>query len=369
MRPVSKLAWLAGFVALSLLAAVVVVASLLDVQTGATHSYRAIFADASGLQGGDPVRIAGIKVGRVFGVALHGRDAEITFTVASSQVVDDRTTAAIHYESLLGQRNLTLSRPAGTPAPASGPGCGKRCIPISRTTPALDLTDLFNGFQPLFEALTPSDVNTLTANIIAAFQGESPNVAGLVDDAATLTTNLADRDQVIGQVIDNLTQTMQLLGGHDQQLASLIDSFAGLTGQLAGERQTISSALASTSGLTSSLNGLISAVQQPFESDVAGLNQGLGAIDRNSKSLSALLAQLPPTLTNVDRMFDNGGFAKAYTCSTEIVTSGPIVLVPTAIQQAFNIAPGVLDLLDNTLVVKLPSGPIGNAKYHTPTCK
>ncbi len=34
-------------------------------------------------------------------------------------------------------------------------------IPLSRTRPALDLTVLFNGFKPLFAALSPDDVNKL----------------------------------------------------------------------------------------------------------------------------------------------------------------------------------------------------------------
>lgn len=366
MRNTRAIVWLGVFAVVCLMATVVVVASLLDVQTGATRSYKAIFTDASGLETGDPVRIAGIKVGRVTSVNLDGTRAEVDFQVASNQLVDGRTTAAIHYESLLGQRNVELLRPASTP---SGPGCGPRCIPLSRTAPALDLTDLFNGFQPLFAALTPQDINTLTGNIIGAFQGEGSNFAGLIDETANLTSNLADRDQVIDEVIDNLTQTMQLLGGHDQQLGSLIDSFARVTGDLAGERQDISSAISSTSGLVQSFNGLVTAVQQPLQTDIAGLNSAFQAVINNKGALSTFLAQIPKTLTNVNRMFENGGFAKAYICNAKLNTSGPLVFTPDVIESTYNLSPGVLPIINNVMTVNLPQGYYGDPNIHTPNCK
>ena len=40
-------------------------------RTGATNGYSAVFADASRLEAGDSVRIAGIRVGTVKGVSLR----------------------------------------------------------------------------------------------------------------------------------------------------------------------------------------------------------------------------------------------------------------------------------------------------------
>ena len=39
-------------------------------------------------------------------------------------------------------------------------------IPMDRTEPALDLSVLFNGFKPLFQALSPADINRLSAEVI-----------------------------------------------------------------------------------------------------------------------------------------------------------------------------------------------------------
>ena len=48
-------------------------------------------------------------------------------------------------------------------------------------------------------------MNQLTASIIQIFQGESGNISNLVTQTASLTENLAQRQQLIGQVIDNLS--------------------------------------------------------------------------------------------------------------------------------------------------------------------
>ena len=52
-------------------------------------------------------------------------------------------------------------------------------IGLDRTTPALDLTMLFNGFQPLFSALDPKQINALSYEIIQIFQGQGGTVGDL----------------------------------------------------------------------------------------------------------------------------------------------------------------------------------------------
>ena len=53
---------------------------------------------------------------------------------------------------------------------------------MSRTQPALDLTVLFNGFKPLFAALSPADINKLSAEVISVFQGEGGNLNALLPE-------------------------------------------------------------------------------------------------------------------------------------------------------------------------------------------
>ena len=57
---------------------------------------------------------------------------------------------------------------------------------------------LFNGFKPLFQALSPDDINQLSYEIVQVFQGEGGTLEGLLANTASVTNTLADRDEVIG---------------------------------------------------------------------------------------------------------------------------------------------------------------------------
>ena len=52
---------------------------------------------------------------------------------------------------------------------------------------------LFNGFKPLFTALTPEDVNQFAFEIIQVLQGEGGTIEQPARHTASLTTTLADR--------------------------------------------------------------------------------------------------------------------------------------------------------------------------------
>ena len=101
-------------------------------------------------------------------------------------------------------------------------------IPVAQTQPALDLTVLFNGFKPFFEALSPDDINKLSYEIVQVFQGEGGTLESLLGSTASLTQTLADRDQVIGDLLDNLTYVLDHVADRDQQLGRLIVSFQDL---------------------------------------------------------------------------------------------------------------------------------------------
>ena len=192
-----------------------------------TKQYRAQFADATGVVKGDDVRIAGVKVGSVQDVEIVDKtQAEVTFKVAADTRLDDSTTALIRYRNLVGQRYISLTpMPGGTDVLDEGD-----TIPIDRTKPALDLTVLFNGFKPLFQALSPDDINKLSYEIVQVFQGEGGTLESLLGRTASITQTLANRDAVIGELLDNLDYVLDHIADRDQQLTNLIRSFRTLVG-------------------------------------------------------------------------------------------------------------------------------------------
>ena len=127
--------------------------------------------------------------------------AEVRFTVDAARTLPASVTATIKYRNLVGQRYIALAQGTG---PVGRTLAAGQTVPLAHTTPALDLTALFNGFKPLFQALAPEDVNQLANEVVQVLQGEDTTVDSLLAHTASLTTTLAAKDEVIGQVIDNL---------------------------------------------------------------------------------------------------------------------------------------------------------------------
>ena len=123
-----------------------------------SRTYQAIFSDATGVLKGDDIRVAGVKVGSVKDVQIYDRtEARVTFTVRSATTVTRSSTATIRYRNLVGQRYIAVTQGVGDTSALPE----HATIPLSRTQPALDLTVLFNGFKPLFAALTPAELSRL----------------------------------------------------------------------------------------------------------------------------------------------------------------------------------------------------------------
>ena len=159
-----------------------------------------MFSDVTGLVKGDDVRIAGVRVGSV----EEHRDratatrAPVTFT----RRPDARLTRRPSDDPLPQPGRPALHR--ADPGRRRHPRCRGRTIPLSRTQPALDLTVLFNGFKPLFAALSPGDVNKLVRTRSSRSSRARAAPWRACSHTASVTTTLADRDKVIGELINNL---------------------------------------------------------------------------------------------------------------------------------------------------------------------
>ncbi|WP_232221696.1 MCE family protein [Nocardioides sp. J54] len=299
------------FMVTTAMATGVLIITIGNLSFGATKEYAAEFVDVTGVNKGDDIRIAGVKVGSVEDIEILAADrALLTFKVAEDTVVDDATHATIRYRNLLGQRYISLTQ-QGSGSDRLDEG-GK--IPVDRTTPALDLTVLFNGFKPLFEALSPDDINKLSYEIVQVFQGEGGTVEGLLSSTASITRTLADRDEVIGELLDNLDYVLDHIADRDDQLTDLIDSFRSLVGGLNEDREAILSSLDSISELSVQTAALVTDIEKPLLKDVKELRKVATTLNRNRKEIDRSLQVLPIKLTKIGRTAIYGSWFNFYLC-------------------------------------------------------
>jgi phospholipid/cholesterol/gamma-HCH transport system substrate-binding protein len=300
------------FIAVTTVATSLLVFLIGNVSFSDTKEYKAVFSDATGVVKGDDVRIAGVKVGTVKEIEIHARDkALVTMSVDSDSQVTASTNAAIRYRNLVGQRYIALTRGVGSPSVLREGST----IPMARTQAALDLTVLFNGFKPLFEALSPEDVNKLSYEIVTVFQGEGGTLESLLAHTASVTSTLASRDQVIGDLIDNLNQVMVTIGNRDDELSDLLVNLRKFVSGLSEDREAILGSLDSISNLAVQTSDLVTGTRKPLAKDIKELRSLTGTLDRNKAELDRAIKVLPIKLNKVGRTAIYGSWFNFYLCN------------------------------------------------------
>jgi len=312
--------WRLGvFLAACLLALVATAVIFGEFRFGGGKSYNAEFTNVTGLKKGQMVRVAGVEVGKVEDIVVNpDATVRVTFSADPSVVLTEGSRAEIRYDDLIGGRYLALDEGDGD-AKILAPG---QTIPLARTAPALDLDSVTGGFQPLFRALNPEQVNALSGQLMAALQGQGGTIGSFLNQAAAVTNTLADRDLLIGQVIDNLNVVVGSLGGQGDQLDKAVTSVSELVHGLASRKTDISNAVAYTNAAAGSIADLLSQGRESFKKVVLETDRTAGNLMAEHDDIDALLNVLPDKYRAINRQALYGGYFSFYLCEVVIKLNG-----------------------------------------------
>jgi len=304
------------FVVVTALATAILALSIASTGPNGTVGYNALFTDVTGLTVGSDVDIAGVRIGQVNQIRVVDRNlALVSFSVESGRPLPVAVTATIKYLNLVGQRYINLEQGAGPVDQTLRPGA---TIPVAQTTPALNLTDLFNGFQPLFRALAPNEVNQLSGEIVRILQGEGSTVGSLVAHIGSLTTTLAAKDKVIDEVIGNLNAVLKTVNSRGSELSALVTTLQQLVTGLAADRQPIGSAISAIGQLTSATAGLLQVGRAPLKEDIAQLGRLSGNLVAATPTVTTFLRNLPVKMTEIGRLASYGSWLNFYLCAATV---------------------------------------------------
>lgn len=296
--------------------------------------YKAVFDDVTGVAKGDDVRIAGVAVGAVDGVeVVDGTKAMVTFQVDSDTPLTQNTNVRIKFRNLVGQRYLALEQGADGASSRLAAGA---TIPEDRTQEALDLNVLLDGFKPVFQALSPDDINTFTFEIVQTLQGESGNVENLLATTSSLTNTLADRDQLIGDVITNLSTVLDTIGQRDDELTDTIETLQQFVTGLKNDRNAILDSIDSISTLSNETSDLLVRGRPALTEDIKQLSTLTGRLssDRNLNLITDSIQAFPDKLTKLGNAASSGSEFNFFLCTVggqldiPLLSPNPIDLPP-----------------------------------------
>lgn len=284
-------------------------------RSGPTVRYAATFADASGLKSGDTVRAGGLEVGTVRDVSMQpDHNVIVAFEADPKVLLTTGTKVAVRYLNLVGDRYLDLvDTPGSTKLLPAGAQIG-----LENTAPALDLDLLLGGLKPVIQGLNPQDVNTLTAAILQVFQGQGGTLESVLAKTASFTNGLADNNEVIERLIDNLNVVVGTLQQDGEQFSGAIEKFEELIGGLSSDRDPIADAIESLSQGTTSLAALLSTARPPLADTVDELSRLAPLLDMDKSRLDVALGKAPENLRKLTRLGAYGSWVNEYNCGLAI---------------------------------------------------
>ncbi|MGW0248174.1 MCE family protein [Nocardia goodfellowii] len=284
------------------------------------YAYHAVFTSSSGMLPGAKVRIAGVPVGSVTEVKV-GKDnlAHVEFDVDRRYRLLTSTRATIKYENLVGDRYLELLEgPGDAETLREGGTIGKE-----KTAPALDLDMLLGGFKPLLRGLDPGQVNDLTNALLHIFQGQGGTLVSLLNSGGSFAKTLSERDQLIGNVINNLNTVLATIDQRGDQFATTLDELQRLITGLAENKDPIGDAIPRIAGATGDLTDLLAQARPDLAGTINGLGRLSTNLDNGQDTLQWVLERLPETYKKLIRIGAYGSFLQLYICGTWLLVDGP----------------------------------------------
>ncbi|MFB9834482.1 MCE family protein [Actinoallomurus acaciae] len=274
---------------------------------GGGTTYRADFTESAGLQSGNEVRVAGVKVGKVTGVSLDRGRVKVSFRVKDTWV-GNASTASIMIKTLLGEKYLAVD-PLGTARQDPS-----RRIPVSRTTSPYDVTQ---AFQQLGGTLGQIDTDQLGQSLQAlsdTFSGTSPSVRKAVQGLSALSKTISSRDAQLSRLLAGTRQITGTLAAQNGNFTALLHDGNQLLAEVSRRRLAIHSLLTGTQQLSMQLSGLVKDNQAQLDPTLRALDQVTAMLRRNQSSLDHALAVAGPYYRLINNALGNGRWFDSYLC-------------------------------------------------------
>lgn len=300
-----------------------------EYRSGGATTYQAAFDDVSGLQEGDQVRAAGVRVGQVTDIDVRpDSTVVISFEVDDSLVLDDGTTATIEYRNLIGDRIVQMASEGGDTGTKLAAG---GMIPIANTASALDLDTLLNGFKPLFAGLNPTQVNELSQQLVQVLQGQESAVETLTTRVGSFTSAIAQREQLITQVIGNLNEVLETVDGRRDEVGQLIDALDVVLTRFDEQDTEILIAAEKIDQFAREASALVGRARGDLTPDLRALTEAARGLNLEKEELVAVLRQLPRHYRKLQNAGSYGNFFNFFLCGVRLQTdaaAGVPVLTP-----------------------------------------
>ena len=241
--------------------------------------------------------------------------AIVDVEIESKYSLESDVRAAVRYGDMLGARYLALTQDDSATTVSARQLEPGDTIPLAQTTPPINLTALMNGFKPLFAALQPVQVNTLTRSFVETFNGQGQAMTTLLDQIATMSSGLVDRQDVFAQLLTNMNTLLTSVDERQPELVGLLDGLNDLSTSVVGQNDQLVSLLDQGNRTVSSLAQIMAGSNGAFGQTVQQLESVTGSWIASTDEFNRLLVNLPQFADAANRIGSYGSFISLYLCN------------------------------------------------------
>jgi phospholipid/cholesterol/gamma-HCH transport system substrate-binding protein len=255
---------------------------------GGGDTYYAAFSEAGGLEPGDEVRVAGVRVGTVESIELDRAQVSVGFRVEDPAELGAETGAAIKVKTLLGDMFLALEpRGEGTLEEGSR-------IPVERTTSPYDVVQAFEGLAETTGEIDTDQLAGALSTLADLGRNTPEEFRGALDGLSRLSRNLAAKDDQIGSLLESLTKVSKVLDERDGDLIGLMADADVLARALVQRRDVVHRLLVSTTRMSTELTALVRESRADLAPALAELEGVVQLLLKNEDNLDRSLRLMAP---------------------------------------------------------------------------
>ncbi|HWU07040.1 MAG TPA: MCE family protein [Streptomyces sp.] len=274
---------------------------------GGGTAYSADFTESAGLDAGDEVRIAGVKVGEVTGVSLDGAEVKVDFEVKDAWI-GNASTVGIAVKTLLGEKYLAVDPLGDAP---QDPGSR---ITSSRTTSPYDVTQAFNGLGETIEEIDTAQLAKSFETISDTFENSPPDVRSAAEGLSALSRTVSERDAQLATLLKGSKQLTRTLATKKSSFETLLEDGNLLLGEIQARRDSIHLLLTGTRDLGTQLTGLVTDNDKQLQPTLESLGRVTTVLVKNRKSLDKVLSMAGAYNRLVGNTLGNGRWFDNYVC-------------------------------------------------------
>jgi phospholipid/cholesterol/gamma-HCH transport system substrate-binding protein len=270
------------------------------------------FSDVLDLVKQSAVKVDDVTVGTVKEIELSksGYTAVVTVAIDRKVKLPENATAAIRQTSLLGEKFVSVDRPAN----ATGTLREGMYIPLKSTTRNADIEEVLGALSLVLNGGSIEQLNVINTELTKALKGRESEVRDFLDQLTAFVGGLDDQKAQIVRALEGTDRLMAKLAAQRGVIDVALRDIPRGASVLADERAQLTAMLAGLRNLGTVATRVIQATQQSTIADLRALQPILSQLAVAGKALPDALELLTsyPFPRTVSLPGESGGIRGDY---------------------------------------------------------